>query len=200
MLTPRNDTETMIYEVLKSIKSNYTLIDVWTWSWRIIIAILKNINFNLFWVFWTDISKDALDVAKININYHNLQEKVCLLQQDLLEFFLNRDFNISENVILTANLPYIKDWDIDNIDKEVLKNDPHIALFWWPKTWFETYERLIEQVFEFKKKYSVKSLTLFIEIWFDQYNYSKKYLSNLSLKFEYFKDLNNINRIIKISF
>gem|GEM_PF-3883347 len=34
-----------------------------------------------------------------------------------------------EGVIITANLPYIKNQDFENIDKEVLKNDPHIALF-----------------------------------------------------------------------
>lgn len=202
VLTPRNDTETMIYQVLKDIKPWFSLIDVWTWSWAIIISILKNINFDLVSSFWVDISEEALDVANINIKYHSLQDKIKLQKSDLLCVFFDKlnYYKISQNLILTANLPYIKNSDIYNIDKEVLLNDPHVALFWWPKTWFEMYERLIKQVFQLKKIYNIKNLILYIEIWFDQYDYSKKYLSDLWLSFEYFKDLNNIYRIIKINF
>ena len=216
VLTPRNETEILVDKVLKEIKfiqeakKNFILIDIWTWSACIPIAILKNIKTFPQETFALDISLDAIKVARINIEYHNLQDKIKLLYSDLLEVFLKplpaspyqgRSFPLIrgiEGVIITANLPYIKNQDFENIDKEVLKNDPHIALFGWEKTGFEMYEKLIWQIFEFKKIFNLKNIILFIEIWFDQYDYSRQYLSNLWLKFEYFKDLNNIHRVIKI--
>lgn len=202
VLIPRNDTETMIYQVLKEIKSKeYTLIDVWTWSSCIPVAILKNAKYQPEEAFALDISLDALEVAKINIEKHDLQDKLKLINSDLLEVFLNNSQKIStKQLIITANLPYIKNWDFENMDKEVLDNEPHIALFWWEETGFELYEKLIGQISEIKKIYNLEQIILFIEIWFDQREYGEKYFKNLNLKFEYFKDLWWIDRIVKICF
>lgn len=202
VLVPRNDTETMIYQVLKSLNSsNFTLIDVWTWSSCIPVAILKNAKYQPQEAFALDLSLDALEVAKINIEKHYLQDKLKLLNSDLLEVFLNNSQNIStKNLIITANLPYIKNWDFENMDKEILANEPHIALFGWEETGFELYEKLISQIFEIKEIYNLEQIVLFIEIWFDQREYSQDYLSNLNLKHEYFKDLGWIDRIMKICF
>lgn len=201
VLIPRNDTEIMVDKVIKTIKTEveiYDAIDVWTWSWAIIIAVCKN-NDTISNYIWIDISQGALDVAKINIELHNLENKIKLINWDLLQTFLQNEYKfVWKNIIITANLPYIKNWDFINMDKEVIQNEPHIALFWWENTWFEIYERLLEEIKLFKKKYSLEKVILFIEIWFDQYNYSKNFLEKLNLNFEYFKDLNNIYRIIKI--
>jgi len=201
VLIPRNDTEIMVDKVIKTIKTEveiYDAIDVWTWSWAIIIAVYKN-NDKISNYIWIDISQDALDISKINLWLHNLENKIKLINWDLLQTFLQNEYKfVWKNIIITANLPYIKNWDFINMDKEVIQNEPHIALFWWENTWFEIYERLLEEIKLFKKKYSLEKVILFIEIWFDQYNYSKNFLEKLNLNFEYFKDLNNIYRIIKI--
>lgn len=216
VLIPRNDTEILVDKVLKEIippssisfqstlfekgrnNGEFILIDVWTWSGAIPIAIVKNAEISK--VFALDISLEALVVAKINIDINKVQDKIELFHSDLLDVFLSWKLKIeTSNIIITANLPYIKDGDIDNMDKEVLENEPHLALFGWPKTGFELYEKLISQIFELKKIYKL-NITLFIEIWFDQYEYSSEYLSSIWLKFEYFKDLNNIYRVIKIDF
>lgn len=201
VLTPRNDTETMIYQVLKENFSDFSIIDVGTWSSCIPVAIVKNLKIQAHEVFALDISSDALDVAKINLEKHNLQDKIKLQKSDLLEIFLDKKLEInSRNLIITANLPYIKDWDFENMDKEVIENEPHIALFGWEDTWFELYEKLIWQIFKLKNLNNLENIHLFIEIWFDQKEYSNAYLKNLSLKHEYFKDFNWIDRIIKICF
>lgn len=230
VLVPRNDTETMVYQVLKELtppwihliegeswviakREEFTFIDIGTGSSAILTATLKNIKAPLAWAFWLDISLDALEVAKINIEKHGLQNQVILTQSDLLEVFLNRIYSFpSKNIVITANLPYIKNGDFENMDQEVLDNEPHIALFGWEETGFEMYERLIEQIQELKNRYFSPldkgemsegqmelEVTLFIEIGFDQYNYSKQYLENLSLSHQFFKDLNGIQRIIKIN-
>ncbi|MDD5769378.1 MAG: peptide chain release factor N(5)-glutamine methyltransferase [Candidatus Gracilibacteria bacterium] len=214
VLIPRNDTEILVEKAIKEIDligKNIILIDVGTGSSCILTAILKNIRFDLINSFGLDISLDALEVAKINIEKHNLENKTILLNSDLLEIFLN-NYSIfpfskgelegvyeNKTIIITANLPYIKDGDFENIDKNVLENEPHIALFGGEKTGFELYEKLIGQIFDLKKIYK-QNIILFIEIGFDQYYYSREFLQNLGLKFEYFKDLNGINRCVKIIF
>lgn len=201
VLVPRNDTETMIYQVLKENFSDFSIIDVWTWSSCIPVAIIKNLKIQAHEVFALDISPEALEVAKINLEKHNLQDKINLQKSDLLEMFLDKKLKInSKNLIITANLPYIKDWDFENMDIEVLENEPHIALFGWKDTWFEIYEKLIWQIFKFKNLNNLENIHLFIEIWFDQKEYSNSYLENLNLKHKYFKDFNWIDRIIKICF
>lgn len=200
VLVPRNDTETMVYQSIKACNAdNITLIDIGTGSSAILTATIKNTKAHLAWAFWLDISLDALEVAKINIEKHSLQNEVILSQSDLLEVFMNGKYAFpSKNIVITANLPYIKNGDFENMDQEVLDNEPHIALFGGEETGFEMYEGLIEQIQELKKLHSLE-ITLFIEIGFDQYQYSKQYLENLSLSHQFFKDLNGIQRIIKIS-
>lgn len=205
VLIPRNDTETLVDQALKCLKSysneEISLIDIGTGSSSIVTAITKNIAFSLKKIYALDVSPDALEVAKINIEKNNIQEKVSLHKSDLLEIFLSESENIqSKYLIITANLPYIKNGDIENMDKEVLENEPHIALFGWEQTGFEMYETLIHQIFKIKNIFQLEKIILFIEIWFDQSEYSRQYLSSQWLSFEYFKDLNGINRVIKIEF
>lgn len=207
VLIPRNDTEILVDQVIKTSKhfshKETVFIDIGTGSSAILTAVVKNIQDDFKQAIWLDISPEALEVANINVVKNNIQNKVQLFQSDLLEIIFSSSFSLqsAQNLLITANLPYIKNGDIANMDQEVLDNEPHIALFWWEKTGFEMYERLIGQIFELKNKNIYKkNIVLFIEIWFDQYEYSRQYLSELWLSFEYFKDLQGIWRCIKILF
>jgi methylase of polypeptide subunit release factors len=86
------------------------------------------------------------------------------------------------------------------MDQSVYIHEPNLALYGWKDTWFELYEKLIDQIFLFKKHFSIENIIAFFEIWFDQYEYSQKYLSQKWLKFEYFQDMAKIHRCIKIEF
>jgi len=202
VLIPRDDTEIMVDKAIDSI-INYewiTLIDVGTWSSCIPISIVKNTNkVNNCYVI--DISKNALDISKKNIINHNLEKKIKQINWDLLKNILSdNSYDLKKNVIITANLPYIKDNDFENIDEETMQFEPALALYWWKNTWFELYEQLIREVQQLKNIKNIDSLILFIEIWFDQKEYSEKYLNKLNLKFNIFKDNNWIHRCIKIEF
>lgn len=221
VLIPRNDTEVMVDEVLKVLNPNYqwgkqkslsllgwdlgdvNLIDVWTWSSCIPITIIKNTN-KVKKYFVTDISKDALEVSKINIKIHDLENEIEQIHWNLLESFISpllwKERRLGCEVIITANLPYIKNKDYKNMDIWTIKYNPDLALYWWEDTWFELYEKLIHQCLELKCIYNIKNFILFIEIWFDQEKYSREYLENLKLEFEFFKDNSWINRCIKIIF
>lgn len=198
VLIPRNETEIIVEKVLE-IKNleHYNLIDVWTWSSAILVSLAKNWDFkNMFWI---DISQKALEVAKINIEKYNLEKKIKLIKSNLLDFFLEKDNSFileKKNLIITANLPYIKDSDFENMSKETIKFEPNLALFWWEKTGFELYEKLIFQI----KELNIKNIILFIEIGFDQKNITENFLKKENLKFEIFKDNSWIYRTIKIYF
>jgi len=206
VLVPRNDTEVMVEQVLEYIAENTILIDIWTGSSCIPISILNNLNKNdknrILKTYTIDISEKALEVSKINIEKHWLWDRIEQIHWDLL---LNFSSHITypkgdwyENLIITANLPYIKDWDFENMDYETIEFEPDLALYWWKYTWFELYEKLIYQVLELKKE--VNEINMFIEIGFDQKEIAEKFLNNLNLKFEIFKDNWSIDRCVKIYF
>jgi len=206
-LIPRNDTEIMVDKAIEEIKNiednNIIYIDVWTGSWAIPVSIVDNVWQYIDKVFAVDISIYALQIAKKNITTHNLVDKIELLESDLLSKinFSTEGFS-PLNHIITANLPYIKDEDFWNMDKDVILHEPSVALYWWAWTWFELYEKLIEQIIEKSKglKPYVEKITLFIEIWFDQKEVSINYLENKKLNFEIFKDNWWIERCVKIGF
>lgn len=212
VLIPRNDTEVMVREVIKTInfpqarvesnnseQGGLTYIDVWTWSWCIPISVVKNIVWNIYNCYAIEIWETALEVAKINVEKHNLQEKIKLIRWDLLEPILNtKDYQLSKNVVITANLPYIKTGDYKNMDSEVIFYEPDLALYWGKKTGFELYEKIINQCLELKNKGF--SIILFIEIWYDQYPISKSYIEKLLLSYKYFKDNSGMERCMRIEF
>lgn len=202
VLIPRDDTEVMADKAIEILLDydSVTLIDVWTWSSCIPISILKNTNkINNCYVI--DISKNALEISKKNINKYKLDKKIKQIHWNLIKDFIwNKDYELNKNIIITANLPYIKNEDCKNIDKETMKFEPALALYGWKNTGFELYEQLIKESTQLKTLHKLNSLTLLIEIGFDQKEYSEKYLKNLNLKFETFKDNWWIDRCIKIEF
>jgi len=206
VLIPRNETELLVSEALKHINSRgnieeTTLLDIGTGSGCIPVSMNLELSpLKLKHTYAIDISKKALDVAHSNRALHNLNDAITQIEGSLLSAFLDADgFEIGKEVVVTANLPYIKDNDFVNMDAAVINFEPSIALYGGEQTGFELYEKLIKQCYAFKKIYEVKKVTLFIEIGFDQYEVSKAFLTDLGLEFEYFQDTNKIQRIIKIT-
>jgi len=196
VLIPRNDTEIMVERVILN-NDLFTLIDIWTWSSCVPISILKNTK-NIDSCYVVDISEEALDVSEINIKKHNLNDKIIGIKGDLIEPFLcKNNYVLYKNIVITANLPYIRDEDYKNMDNSVIKYEPKIALYGWNGTWFELYEKLINQCLELRKTYKI---TLFIEIGFDQKQVAGVFLNKLWLSYEIFKDNGWVDRCIKISF
>ncbi len=191
VLIPRNDTEIMVDQAIHLIDKNIskvTYIDIWTWSSCIPIAVLKNVNTNNIETSYViDVSTDALEVSKKNINTHKLEKNIIQLEWSLLEPIIDL-IDLKTDLIITANLPYIKNKDHNNMDSETVQYEPDLALYWWKNTWFELYEKLINQAIKIKLDKNISKITLFIEIWFDQEIYSQNYLNILWLKHNLFND------------
>gem|GEM_PF-1877924 len=205
VLIPRNDTEILVDEVIKEISKNIdteitTMIDVGTGSSCIPISILGAISplkFHESYV--VDVSPEALEVSSINIKNYKLESQIIPIEGNLLDPFLSSDtYELQKNIFITANLPYIKEGDHKNMDTSVIDFEPDTALYGGEKTGFELYEKLIKQCFQLKNVLKIPSITLFIEIGFDQYEVSKKLLEDFGLQFEYFEDNGKIQRVIKI--
>ncbi|MGL5021219.1 MAG: peptide chain release factor N(5)-glutamine methyltransferase, partial [Mycoplasmatales bacterium] len=143
VLIPRVETEELVYNIINDIKykhpknSTIKIVDVCTGSGVIGITILKELgrDYNIELTI-TDISKDALDVAKKNFKYHNL--KCNILCGDLLEPLKNKKFDI-----LVSNPPYIPSSEI--LEDIVLNNEPKLALF-GGKLGYEPYELILKDV------------------------------------------------------
>ncbi len=119
VLCPRPETENLVEKALTFIKDGNEVLDLCTGSGCIAIAVAKSKNVK---VTASDISKDALKVAKANVEKHNLGETIDIVESDL---FKNIDKKFD---VIISNPPYIKTKDIETLDVEVKDFDPIIAL------------------------------------------------------------------------
>ena len=130
VLIPRPETELLVEQALailseRSFKPGPWVLDVGTGSGAIAIALAKEIE-DIF-VVATDISKEALNVAKENARRVRVGEKIQFVQGDLLCPFrpLNKKGPFD---LMISNPPYIDRADIGTLEKEVKDHEPIIAL------------------------------------------------------------------------
>lgn len=135
VLIPRRETEELVEEVIKRSKrfTNPTIIDVGTGSGAIAISLSKELNTH---VYASDISLDALEVAKINIDKNNAD--VELIHGDMLKPYIDSGIKVD---IIVSNPPYIK--EDEQIEDIVKNNEPHLALY-AKNNGLEYYERILK--------------------------------------------------------
>ena len=125
-LIPRPETELLVETALDFIKQRFpkgqpcTVADAGTGSGAIAIALALHLPQAR--VYATDISPDALEVARINCRQHGVGEQVHLLVGDMLQ-------PLPEPVdVIVANLPYVKDSDLPRLMPEIRDFEPAAAL------------------------------------------------------------------------
>lgn len=123
VLIPRPETEELVNWVLNDTKNiaNINILDIGTGSGCIAISIAKNVPNAK--VFSLDISSKALEIAKENakLNGVNIQ----FIEADILD---SPKSNEKFDVII-SNPPYVRELEKEEMQKNVLENEPHIALF-----------------------------------------------------------------------
>ena len=121
VLIPRRETEELVEEVIKRSKvfDNPVIIDVGTGSGAIAISLSKELNTH---VYASDISLDALEVAKINIDKNNAD--VELINGNMLKPYIDSGIKVD---IIVSNPPYIK--EDEQIEDIVKNNEPNLALY-----------------------------------------------------------------------
>ena len=138
VLDPRSDTETLIdFVIEKPVKS---VLELGTGSGAIAITLAcewKEVHITA-----TDISEDALWLAKINAEKFNVQNKIHFLKSDWFET-VKGTFDL-----IISNPPYIGLIERDEISNEVKKYDPEISLFAGPDG-FDAYKTIIPNLKKF---------------------------------------------------
>jgi release factor glutamine methyltransferase len=124
VLIPRPDTETLVVEALRLARelAEPNLIDVGTGSGAIPVAIAR--QHRTAKLSATDISPEALAVARRNAAKHGVSERIRFLHGDLFE-----PVSAEERFdFILSNPPYIAREDIPGLPVGVRDYEPHLAL------------------------------------------------------------------------
>ena len=179
VLIPREDTEILVQKAIEYI-NKYELkemIDLCTGSGCIGISTANNSNIQK--VILSDISKEALNVARENITLNNASDKVITYHSDLLKLYIEKKITTD---IIVSNPPYIKTDDIEKLDKKVQK-EPHIALD-GGKTGMDVYIKILDQADKVIKENGY----LMFEIGYDELEEIKKIASTYK-KYEFIEEV-----------
>ena len=120
-LIPRPETELLVEDLIKIYKNkNISLLDVGTGSGCIIISLLSELS-NSKGV-GIDISSRALKIAKQNALLHKVENNIKFYNKSIIKLF-NCKFDL-----IVSNPPYIDAKNIKNLDDDIKKYEPLIAL------------------------------------------------------------------------
>ena len=186
VLSPRMETEELIYKVIEYIKSinknNIKILDLCTGSGIIGITLRKELESKSLKVVASDISEEALKVAKENAIMNEAEVK--FIQSDIFE-------NINEKFdIIVSNPPYIAYNDKITMEDNVLNYDPHLALF-AEEDGMYFYREIVENA----KEYLEEDGIVFFEIGYDQREKILKLANENKFKAEVYKDINGRDRM-----
>ena len=130
VLIPRPETELLVEAVIKLSqtmpdKREIVIVDIGAGSGNIAVTLAKNIDKAR--IFATDISPDALAVAKINAQKHNMLDKITFLCGDTFQP-LEKVGIESKIDFIVSNPPYISSNEFNTLQKEVKDHEPYAAL------------------------------------------------------------------------
>jgi len=125
VLIPRQETEELVEWIIINQQinkpTNLQILDIGTGSGCIAISLAKNLTSAK--VYAIDVSEKALNVAQKNADLN--QVEVTFINQNILE---TEDLQASFDIIV-SNPPYVRNLEKAEIKKNVLANEPHLALF-----------------------------------------------------------------------
>ena len=186
VLSPRMETEELIYKVVEYVKitkkNNLRILDLCTGSGIIAITLKKELSQFSIDVVASDISKEALEVAKENAKTHTAD--IRFIQSDI---FNNIDDKFD---IIVSNPPYIDRKDEVTMEDNVLKYDPHLALFAEEEGMY-FYRNITEQA----NSYLNANGVIFFEIGYDQKDKIVRLADMNGYHAEVYKDINGRDRM-----
>ena len=182
VLDPRPESELIVEKVLELSNTNLSLIDLGTGSGCLAISIaLERPNFKIF---ASDISLDALQIAKINSRYYKTD--ITFIKSDWFTN-INRTFDV-----IIANPPYISENEYSSLPTAIRRFEPKIALTAGFKG-LDCFNKIIKEF----HKYLKPNGKIFMEIGYGQ----KRIIEELFIKYGYknisfFNDLSGKARVV----
>jgi release factor glutamine methyltransferase len=121
-LIPRPDTEILVEQVLRLTKHKniMNILDIGVGSGCILLSILKERK--NFYGTGIDISKNALDICKINAKRLKVDGRTKFYKTDI-DKFVEGNYDL-----IISNPPYIKRYDLKYLESDVIKFEPKLAL------------------------------------------------------------------------
>ncbi len=189
-LIPRPETEELVAWICETYKDKKDLqiVDFCTGTACIALS-LKSIFLNSY-IIATDVSNNALDLSKLNASANQLN--VIFQQDDVLNSSLFLEDHSLDCIV--SNPPYIPFMDKEKMEDNVLKFEPHIALFVENDDPLIFYSKIAQIAI---KKLKTQGY-LFFEIHEDMGNSVRELLKELDFQNIVIKqDLQGKNRMIR---
>lgn len=190
VLIPRPETELLVENALDFLKARSckptAVLDIGTGSGNIIISIAKanSLKLTANSYFASDISVNALKVAKKNAKKHSVEKQIEFIQSDLFE-------NIKGKFdLIIANLPYVP---IDGSDDKEIKFEPQSAIF-SKDNGTEIIKKFLDQTQDHINKEGLILVEVDPRNAIELKNYAIKLYKSVELK----KDFSGIYRVITI--
>lgn len=124
VLIPRPETEELVQWILDDLKvkdlAAPSILDIGTGSGCIAVSLVKNIPNAK--VTALDISEEALQVARANAEKNRVQ--VEFLQKDILSSAIPQKYDV-----IVSNPPYVRELEKQEMQRNVLENEPELALY-----------------------------------------------------------------------
>lgn len=139
VLIPRFETEELVTWALESLKNGDTVLDLGTGSGCITVALLKEAEkkgIKDISMYASDVTDNALRISEENFLNYNL---------DVTTRKANVLIGLGKFDLIISNPPYIKTGEKNEMDKNVLQNEPKEALF-GGKDGLDFYRRFAKQV------------------------------------------------------
>lgn len=190
VLIPRPETELLVEKSLQFIKEqkleNPKILEIGTGSGCISIAVAKNIACDIDTI---DISDDSLIVAKENSDSNGTSSRITFHKKDITK---NID-SFTEYDLIISNPPYIGKDGIPGLQEEIRNYEPLNALS-DGNDGMDFYRKIIEIAGR-----SADITKLLLEIGDGKKEKIESFLKENNItKFEFYKDLLNINRVVNI--
>lgn len=193
VLIPRPETEILVEQTIQFIKDNFSgkdinILDLCSGSGNIAISLAKSLNCKE--IVASDISGEALELAKENAIINNVGDRIIFVKSDLFEQGFENRKNFFDLII--CNPPYLKTSELEQGPAE-LAFEPRISLDAGGDGLL-FYEKIIAEA----PQYLEKGGCLVFEIGFNQLN-AVKWILDASKKFileNVVKDYNNIDRVV----
>ena len=120
-LIPRPETELLVESLVDIYKNKkISILDIGVGSGCILISLLSDLNKSTG--IGIDISRKALLIAKNNAKFHNVLSNIKFFRKSFLDMF-NYKFDL-----IVSNPPYIESKYIKNLDEDIKRFEPLIAL------------------------------------------------------------------------
>ena len=145
VLIPRPETEKLVEVVIELAKtSNLELLaDIGTGSGCIAVSLAKYLP-HVF-IYATDISEKAIEIARANAEKHQVADKINFLKGNLLEPLSKEKFDL-----IVFNPPYVKTAELKELQPEIKKYEPKKALLGGEEG-LDYYQKIIDQAHNYLK-------------------------------------------------